>query len=517
MKKQLISFLLTCAFLAVSLVSNATIHYVYPGGRGLQDGTSWANAAPDIQYLLTPSNFAVSSVSGITYPNYPVNDDTIFVAGGTYNNIWLHCGGCYYQGDSIEASQFCRIHFYGGFRGSETSLDQRIDWTSNPSIIDAQGDRAVWFEDTIQCAGNVVFDGFIVTGAGRRKEAFRIVNTNAWISHVIIKDNRGIPFFIEHLPYYPNTETYSTATLTDVVVRQNDGLGWPASFAVSSFSQLKVFNSTIIDNSCDSSWWGLPPSFYFSMANMSVCFFMNSIVWGNKFGDAIADGTFSQYRPGLYYQFSIIEHISDPYSAWAYYGHDLGYSADINPMVTFTGHLLSGSPAINFANYKLYPYFQRYLLYLSNHPFAFWYLDADNKSRFGFDYAANIPLIDAGAYQFHENREKEEQTINWLNNTDITGGNVNSDYFASPAMPTENDESTNPVIVPTSLKPLQTINIFNVEGQYTATIYDINGRVVSRIELNDDADIAAPIESGFYLVVLSQNNSEITKETIFVK
>lgn len=96
MKKQLSSILLTCVFLAVSLVSNATIHYVYPGGRGLQDGTSWANAAPDIQYLLTPSNFPV--VIYITprdsiRQNYPMNDDTIFVASDTYNRLWMHRNG----------------------------------------------------------------------------------------------------------------------------------------------------------------------------------------------------------------------------------------------------------------------------------------------------------------------------------------------------------------------------------------------------------------------------------------
>lgn len=518
MKKLLSSILLTCALLAVSLASNATIHYVYPGGSGSQDGTSWSNAAPDIQHLLTPSHFAVHLPSGPTiYPNYPVDYDTIFVAGGTYSSVWFHNGGCVYQGAIVESSNFCRLHIYGGFNGNETSLDQRLDWTSNPSIIDAQGDRAVWFEDMISHAGNVVFDGFIVKGAGRRKEAFRIVNTNAWISHVIVCNNIGIPFYLEHVPYYPNEDFYATTSLVDVIVKDNNGEGWPASLAVSAYSQFKIYNSTIVWNDCDSMWNNHPLSLYYSYANKSICKIYNSIVWKNGYGDRIIDATYGQYPPGLYYQNSIIEHISDPTSDWATYGHDMGNCADTDPMLQPDCSPQYGSPAIGFGDYQLYPYYQAYLLYLSHHPFAHWFYDVNNNDRFNFDFNSHTPLIDAGAIQYYKNSIDERIIIDWLNNTDIMGGNVISPIEYAPPVPPTNYVQSIPLITPTKVMVNQPIYIKNIANKYTVSVFDISGRIISQYSLSNDATISAPAQNGLYIVVATQEGKTCTKEIILVK
>ena len=514
MKKQLSSILLTCVFLAVSLVSNATIHYVYPGGQGSMDGTSWGDAAPDIQYLLTPSHF--QTPNGIS-SNYPQDYDTIFVAGGTYNRVWMHRYG--YGYNNTDSCGIRCLHFYGGFNGYETSLDQRTDWTSNPSVIDAQGDRAVWFEGsgTDTTANDVVFDGFIVKGAGRRKEAFRIVNTNAWISHVIVSSNTGIPFYIEHLPYYPNEDFYATTSLVDVIVKNNYGEGWPASLVVSANSQFKIYNSTITDNLCDSSWRGLPLSLYYTYSYKSVCFIYNSIIWNNKYGEQIVDASFGQYPPGLYYQNSIIEHISDPTSDWATYGHDMGNCADTDPMLQPNCSPQYGSPAIGFGDYQLYPYYQAYLLYLHHIPFAFWFYDVNNNDRFNFDFNSHTPLIDAGAIQYYKNSIDERTIIDWLNNTDIMGGNVHSPNLYAPQIPITNYVQQIPSIVPTKLSTNQSIEINNIAGLYTVTIFDINGRIILQTTLNDDAAVTAPNISGIYLVVVTQDSKTIAKERIIVK
>ncbi|MCQ2349305.1 MAG: hypothetical protein MJZ98_02350 [Paludibacteraceae bacterium] len=102
-KKQLISFLLTCALLAVSLASNATIHYVYPGGSGARDGSSWADAAPDIQYLLTPPLIVVPIPTPPFFdtiqPQLVFDRDSIFVASGTYQRVCMHKEG--YQVNNV--------------------------------------------------------------------------------------------------------------------------------------------------------------------------------------------------------------------------------------------------------------------------------------------------------------------------------------------------------------------------------------------------------------------------------
>ena len=123
--------MLTCAFLAVSLASNARVYYVAnPGvGNGNNSGDSWGNAAPDIQFVITPANYPINRVQFIQ------DGDTIFVAQGTYDHICLHFGGYNVNGTTINSSGLSKLHILGGFKGSETSLAQRTNWRSYPSII----------------------------------------------------------------------------------------------------------------------------------------------------------------------------------------------------------------------------------------------------------------------------------------------------------------------------------------------------------------------------------------------
>ncbi|MDO4190445.1 MAG: T9SS type A sorting domain-containing protein [Bacteroidales bacterium] len=505
-------FLFTFLLFAVSQ-ANSTIHYVYPGGRGLCDGTSWNNAAPDIQFLLTPSNFPIA-LGNTVNPNYPNNDDTIFVAGGTYDKVWMHCVGCTYGNDSLQGCAVCRLHFYGGFNGNETSLDQRPNWLNNPSIIDAQGDRAVWFEDSIPCAGNVVFDGFIVTGAGRRKEAFRIVNTNAWISHVIVKDNIGLPFFIEHLPFYPNHDIYSTATLTDVAVYNNKGKGWPASAVVSATSQFKMFNTTFTNNSCDSIWNGHPLSLFYFYAGKSVFYIYNSILWKNDFGDIIVDATINN-PPTIYHKTSIIQQCFDNTSDWTVYGNHLGSSADTSPQFTADYHLALSSPAIGMANITDYPFYQTVTLYYLRHLFAFYFHDVNGKMRFGWDNQQGMPTLDAGAEQINRIDEEDFQDIEyWINDKWLPGGNITLSQQQQISQK-ENQES--PMIFPTQLTPLQPINICGIDGHYLVSVFDAQGHLVINQQCQYNDMIFSPTNQGIYLLVITKDGKPTNKEIIIVK
>lgn len=510
MKKRLSSILLTCALLAVSLVSNATIHYVYPGGSGAMDGSSWADAAPNIQELLTPTGSLAMS-----RPIYLADDDTIFVAGGTYDKVWMHRAG--YGTTHLYRCGLCKLHFYGGFKGYETSLEQRGDWLATPSIIDAQGDRAVWFEDTIPCAGKVVFDGFIVTGAGRRKEAFRIVNTNAWISHVIIKNNRGIPFFLEHVPFSSNDDSYSETALNNVVVMNNHASGWPASVAVSAFSQLKVFNSTITKNTCDSVYYkGDPLALFYFYSYQSDFYFYNSIVYNHLNAGTIVNHSFPGHSPELYYKNSIIESTSNPMSDWNVYGTDLGNTLDVNPMLTSGYRLQSGSPAINLGDVSDYPFFQSIMLMSQSHPHAFWYADADYRGRFYLD-SSNQMHLDAGAVQYKGNSSSFKDLEYWLkkkypsNSSTQTNANDNSDSGATLL-------GQKIIVYPTATTPTQEVTITNIPENSTAYFTDILGRMIFSAPLSVEEDmIRSPQAPGLYILVVKQDNKILSKDIVIVK
>ncbi len=102
-----LSLILTCSFQTQAQV------YVNPNASGANDGSSWANAYTDLQMALD------NTASG-----------DLWVAQGTYVASNTH--GYFVSG---------AVNIYGGFDGSETSLDQR-DFNTNITHIegDAQGD-----------------------------------------------------------------------------------------------------------------------------------------------------------------------------------------------------------------------------------------------------------------------------------------------------------------------------------------------------------------------------------------
>ena len=145
------------------------IIYVTTTGAGLKNGSSWENATP---YL----NMALSE--GSTMSTKP----TIWVAAGTYT------------GDATTTSAFRMaegVSVYGGFAGTETSLEDR-DYESNVTILDGQNLQRVLYQDKAYTeATATVWDGFTIQNGGGNIYAGR----GAWIKdygtlrNCVIKNN----------------------------------------------------------------------------------------------------------------------------------------------------------------------------------------------------------------------------------------------------------------------------------------------------------------------------------------
>ena len=111
MKKYLF---LIISFLTALVASGAT-YYVVPGGAGSKNGTSWANAYADVQIAIDKA----SSDGG----------GEVWIAKGTYKH-------------GSEMTMKNNVAIYGGFAGTETSKEERVE--GNNTILDGEGKYIVF-------------------------------------------------------------------------------------------------------------------------------------------------------------------------------------------------------------------------------------------------------------------------------------------------------------------------------------------------------------------------------------
>jgi hypothetical protein len=140
--------LLFLALLSSETVFSQTIWFVNPNVTGgLQNGTSWANAFPELQQALDIASYG----------------NAIWVATGTYKPT----DG---TNRNISFNLVSGVKIYGGFTGTETTLEQR-----NPEVNETilSGDIGIPNISTdnsyhvVRGKGldnNTVLDGFVVTG-----------------------------------------------------------------------------------------------------------------------------------------------------------------------------------------------------------------------------------------------------------------------------------------------------------------------------------------------------------------
>ncbi len=129
--------------LPVPTKATQTVLYVHRANTsGLEDGVSWETAFATIQ----PAIDAASASGG----------GEVWVAAGQYDEARNNDTGSIQMRD--------RVSLYGGFRGTETSRDER-DWKTNKTILDGSKARdGQPAYHVVVGADNATLDGFTITG-----------------------------------------------------------------------------------------------------------------------------------------------------------------------------------------------------------------------------------------------------------------------------------------------------------------------------------------------------------------
>ena len=151
---------------------NLPIVYVDADADGLRDGSSWENALDDLNSAL----FIAEKIKQ-DHEAYP----DIWVAAGTY------------YGDGTSTNAFIMaegVNVYGGFAGTETTLEQR-DYEANVTILDGQGTQRVLYQDKVYTESTAtVWDGITIqNGGGAYNGAGAYIQEYGTLRNCVIKNN----------------------------------------------------------------------------------------------------------------------------------------------------------------------------------------------------------------------------------------------------------------------------------------------------------------------------------------
>jgi len=189
--------------------------YVDDTATGSATGQSWANAYTDLQHALQMVDVC--------------DCNEIWVAQGTYKPDDAD--------DEIAFELIDDVDLYGGFVGSESSLDQRDDWLNNPTILSGDIPGTADSDEVVKGDGldaNTVFDGFFVTEG---VDGIYLNDCdNLFINHCVIKDNSSDGI------YCLNTEQLS---IKNNFIYENGNRGI---YFSSPDAAAVVRNNTIADN-----------------------------------------------------------------------------------------------------------------------------------------------------------------------------------------------------------------------------------------------------------------------------
>lgn len=229
-------FVLLCLFLATT-ISAQTTYFVSNSGNDSNNGLSWATAKATIN----------GAMALITSPN----DDSVFVAAGTYPACTIKNG----------------THVYGGFAGTEAYLYERqplsygIASDSSCSIIDAQhnSNYAVQINSYFSYNGTyhcrpVDFDGFYVTG-GNQYGVYSEANNTYTISNCTMTGNAcGLYLGIS----YSNSYYSFTYQVSDCKIHGNTTNGGVVMYNGSqSYGATFEFDNCVIAENTGSQFGGM--------------------------------------------------------------------------------------------------------------------------------------------------------------------------------------------------------------------------------------------------------------------
>ncbi len=195
MKKLLVflSFLLTTSLFA------GQVFYVVKGGAGKKDGSSWANACADVQTAIDKA-FEVATAD---------NPSEVWIAKGTYKH-----------GSRMTMKN--NVAIYGGFKGTETSKDQRE--SGNNTYLDGENSYRVFYNsrvnDTSKLDNVTIQHGYANDGDNR-----------------ITNEDAGGGMF---------NDDYSTPIITNCIFVNNTASRGAGVY--NNYSTSKMINCSIINN-----------------------------------------------------------------------------------------------------------------------------------------------------------------------------------------------------------------------------------------------------------------------------
>ncbi|WP_449489492.1 hypothetical protein, partial [Winogradskyella wichelsiae] len=201
---------------------------------GTADGSSWANALPELADALVwaKNNEATS------WATTPLQ---IWVAGGTYNPLYSPEDGANFGTNQTRENTFLMVNnvqLYGGFAGTETTLTARdLSITTNTSILSGDigtltdiSDNTYHVVVSSGDVGSALLNGFKVTAGNANSYSSILINTNNYNGYIGggIFNSSSSPSFT-NVEITENTANYgggiynwsSSPSLTNVAITDN--------------------------------------------------------------------------------------------------------------------------------------------------------------------------------------------------------------------------------------------------------------------------------------------------------
>lgn len=166
--------------------ANATVYYVSPGGNGT-NGLSWATAFPSLE--VAQNSVSSPAEIWVQQGTYNVTDSLIFISG---------------------------VNVYGGFTGTETSLNAR---NTDPSLTVLNGNKKRGVIYTSAMAVETIWDGFTIQNGKNGNGGGIAMYNNTTLKNCIVQNNSNVTNSGGGI--YMQTNATDSVKLIDCTVRNN--------------------------------------------------------------------------------------------------------------------------------------------------------------------------------------------------------------------------------------------------------------------------------------------------------
>ncbi len=219
---------------------NSTVRYVKAGNTGVAPYTTWATAHGNLQTVM----------------NFCIAGDTVWVAEGTYQ-----------QGIGVSFTMKEGVKIFGGFKGTETNINQR-NWIINVTIIKGNGNSVIYnYNNGLTYAteldGFTVSNGNAVYGGGMYNR-----ESSPTLSNIIFSNNLGSNF--GGGMYNVNSSTVlNNVTFSKDTTSYNGG-------GMYNYNSSPVLNEVIFSENVSYSGGGMYNDHFSSPVLNNVTFFENT-------------------------------------------------------------------------------------------------------------------------------------------------------------------------------------------------------------------------------------------------